>query len=434
LRQVAFVPGEQPSNPEATPPGGRAQNKNQMKPDYKFMRIKDLTQPIKTSLPYKPETHVMRSLSTRSADVFQTLRPNRDTNRLRADNGIPLRAIDRSFARMLEVILITYNRASYLDTTLERLKNSPISQCKITVIDNASNDATPEVCAKHAPAFPQFCALRNRFNVGISGNYLRALETTRSEYTWVICDDDDFNFSRFDEVIEAVTSRKYDIISLGVPNHTELPRGVGIRSRELIQDRSSNFFYASSFIPCTILRSSLLNADAMLQGYHHIHTLFSNLFFFVSAVRQDALVYITRNDFVINRQENVGYRPLHLVTGWMQVANDIKPQDPAIAKAMMCELLGNHFYPRKIAQYTLFQRGFSDQNTRSDAFKIAINAFRAGPLWFLKVLPFLIVLFLPAFVSRSLWRGAEKVVEKKEKRKLKRPVNIEFGAGLCYRG
>lgn len=339
-----------------------------------------------------------------------------------------------SLSDKLEIILVTYNRAGYLDTTLEKLRGSPIAQCRFTIIDNGSSDATPEICQKHTPFFPNFHVRRNRFNVGISGNYLRALETAQSEYTWIICDDDDYDFSHFAEIEEAVTSGQYDLISVGVPNHRVLPSGAVIRAPELIKDRRYNFFYTGSFIPCTIFRTSLVAPEMVLKGYYNIHTIFSNLFFFVYAVKQNALVYVTRHDFIINRQENVGYRPLHLVIGWLMVANQVKRDDPTIARAMMHELLGRYFYPKKIFQYTVFQRGFVNQNTYRDGFRLAVECAKAGPIWFLKVLPFVGVLYLPSIFSRLFWWLAEKVVEKQEGRKIKRPENIEFHDGKEYRG
>ncbi len=343
--------------------------------------------------------------------------------------------MNASLSEMLEIILVTYNRERYLDATLEKLRASPIAKCQFTVINNASSDGTPEVCRKHAPFFPNFHVLRNRFNVGISGNYLRALETARSQYTWILCDDDDYDFSHFDEIARAVESGQYDIISVGVPNHSVLPRGAVIRAPDLIRDHRYNFFYTGSFIPCTIFRTSLVVPEMVLKGYYNIHTIFSNLFFFVYAVKQNALIYVTPHDFIINRQENVGYRPLHLVVGWMMVANQVKQDDKTIAKALMHEMLGRYYYPKKIFQYTVFQRGFVNQNTFHDAFRLAVESFKAGPVWFLKVLPFVILITcFPGAVSRLLWKGAEKLVEAKEGRKIKRPENIEFRHGKEYRG
>lgn len=334
----------------------------------------------------------------------------------------------------LEIILVTYNRSRYLDETLGKLQSSPIAGCKFTVIDNGSTDNTPAICAKHGAVYPNFHVRRNPFNVGISGNYLRALETAASEYTWIICDDDDFDFTHFDEITEAVTCGKYDIVSVGVPNHSVLPRGTTIRAPDLIKDPRYNFFYTGSFIPCTIFRTSLIQAEMMLKGYYNIHTIFSNLFFFVYAVRQNALIYITKYDYIINRQENIGYRPLHLVIGWIMVANQVKQTDPWIARAMMGEMLGGPFYPKKIAQFALFQRGFVNKNTYHDGLCLMIECFKFGPLWWAKVVPFVFIIYLPSFISRFLWGQAEKMVERKEGRKVKRPSNIEFGGEKGNRG
>jgi hypothetical protein len=283
-------------------------------------------------------------------------------------------------------------------------------------------------------SFPNFHVRRNRFNVGISGNYLRALETAQAEYTWILCDDDDYDFSQWQEVVDAVLSRKFDLISLGVPVHDELPRGKEIRLLELLKDRTANFFYTSSFIPCTIFRTSIIAPEMVLQGYYNIHTIYSNLFFFVDAARKNRLCYITQHDFIINRQENVGYRPLHLVIGWLMVANTVLREDKTVGRAMLYEMLGGPFYPKKIAQYTLFQRGFANQHTGRDGLRLAIESFRAGPVWFLKVVPFLGILCLPSAISRWLWNAAEKLIEKREGRKVKRPSNVEFAPGKAYRG
>jgi glycosyltransferase involved in cell wall biosynthesis len=340
------------------------------------------------------------------------------------------------FYEMVEVILITYNRASCLQKTLEQLLRSPIVRCRLTVIDNASSDETPEVCARYAKLFPDFVVRRNRFNVGVSGNYLRALETAEKEFTWILCDDDILDFTHFDVVATAVISRKFDIVFLGVPNHTVLPRGTEVRARELIRARRFNYFYTASFIPCCIFRTGNVTSEVMLNGYYQIDTMLSHLWYFVEAVRRNALIYVCQHDFIHNQQENVGYRPLHLVLGWISFANGLRknPKDKDCATAMMHEMLGRSFYPQKIAQYALFQKGFVNQNTGHDTWRLAVESFKAGPIWFLKVLPFVFILLLPGFISRSLWNLAEKLVKAKEGRQIKRPTNIEFAEGKDYRG
>ena len=65
---------------------------------------------------------------------------------------------------------------------------------------------------------------------------------------------------------------------------------------------------------------------------------------------------------------------------------------------------------------------------------LKLESLKFGVVWFLKVLPFVGIIYLPCFVSRSIWGWAEKQVEKKEGRKVKRPSNIEFDGDKENRG
>ena len=112
----------------------------------------------------------------------------------------------------MEIILITYNRSKYLDNTLNQFLNSPFKNCKFTVLDNCSPDNTPDICAKYEKLFPNMHIVRHSTNIGGNANILRAVETSESKYTWILGDDDNYDFSTVDDVIDAVVSDKYDFI------------------------------------------------------------------------------------------------------------------------------------------------------------------------------------------------------------------------------
>src|SRR5690349_20144371 len=98
----------------------------------------------------------------------------------------------------LELFVVTYNRAGALRRTLEALLVSPFSGCAITVLDNASVDETPAVCEEFAGRFARLRTVRHARNVGFGANYLRAIELARAPYTWILADDDDYDFSDAD--------------------------------------------------------------------------------------------------------------------------------------------------------------------------------------------------------------------------------------------
>ena len=115
----------------------------------------------------------------------------------------------------LEILLITYNRYKDLEKTLKQFYDGPFSECKFTILDNYSDDNTPDVCTKYQKLFPNLIITRHEKNIGGNANILRAVETSNSLYTWVICDDDNYDFSDCSDIINAIDSEKYDLISPG---------------------------------------------------------------------------------------------------------------------------------------------------------------------------------------------------------------------------
>ena len=57
--------------------------------------------------------------------------------------------------------------------------------------------------------------VRHPKNIGANPNILRAVETSNSIYTWIICDDDFYDFSDCLDIIDAINSEKFDLISPG---------------------------------------------------------------------------------------------------------------------------------------------------------------------------------------------------------------------------
>jgi glycosyltransferase involved in cell wall biosynthesis len=88
----------------------------------------------------------------------------------------------------LTVALCTYNRASYLRRTLASLAGQLPDRTRLLVVDNASTDETPDVVAR----FREAELHRNPENVGMFGNWNRALEMIDSEYGSIVHDDDEF--------------------------------------------------------------------------------------------------------------------------------------------------------------------------------------------------------------------------------------------------
>lgn len=103
---------------------------------------------------------------------------------------------------LLEVFLITYNRRDYLEVTLNKIfsEDSPLKKYSINVLDNNSNDGTDILCKDFANRFPNLNYIKNKKNVGLAGNICKAMEYAEKKYFWIICDNDELDFSAWDEV------------------------------------------------------------------------------------------------------------------------------------------------------------------------------------------------------------------------------------------
>ena len=113
----------------------------------------------------------------------------------------------------LEIFIITYNRCSYLERTLQSLfdEKCPVRNYSITVLDNNSTDGTGKLCTKFATKHHNLTYVKNHRNVGLSGNICKAMELASKEYFWIMCDNDDLDFSAWSEVEKAM-DEKADLI------------------------------------------------------------------------------------------------------------------------------------------------------------------------------------------------------------------------------
>lgn len=226
----------------------------------------------------------------------------------------------------LEILLITYNRAGDLERTLGQLLDSSFARCKMTVLDNASADETPSVCAKYRSLFPDLKVIRHGKNIGGLANYLRAVELSESPYTWVLCDDDHFDFTECSDVIEALEGERVDLISVGAPGQSDWERGLTTTSRELIE-RGARYFFVFSFLPSLIFRTALYDSECILWAYMIGRDLYPQFVFLNKSVENNFSIY-TAKAKILNRgiENEEVFSVLFWFTSWVNSCAAITDQ------------------------------------------------------------------------------------------------------------
>lgn len=182
---------------------------------------------------------------------------------------------------MIEIIIITYNRIESLRRTIKCILDSKLCGCKITIIDNCSNDGTFEYLQQMERVFDNFIPIRNAINIGPVGNLLRAYEMASEDYLWIICDDDQYDFEKVDETLSYIEINRPDVLLVG----TQVPQregGIfnknGFQSKILGENDLVEIGYYFTFLPSAIILKNRLHACNFREAFEIADTYFPQMF------------------------------------------------------------------------------------------------------------------------------------------------------------
>lgn len=221
-------------------------------------------------------------------------------------------------ANKLEIVIITYNRSSLLKITLEQLINCPFSKCKITVLDNCSTDDTVKLASQMASHFPYYNIVKNKINIGGNANIIRAVEISESAYTWVLCDDDKYDFSDCEDVVDAIIEEKYNLIHMGAHEEFWNFGSIANTPKELVAAGYPYFKYCS-FLPCNLFRTDLFY-KSIIQAYSNIYNWYPHIPFLIEIYQRNEKIYIAKKRIVTAMIGNQEYSRILLFTNWFNTS------------------------------------------------------------------------------------------------------------------
>lgn len=298
--------------------------------------------------------------------------------------------------RFLEIFVFTYNRAPFLARTLEQFANGPFRNCTVTVLDNHSTDETPAVCARFKPSLPQLRHVRHPKNIGGLANYLRGVELAQAKYTWIICDDDTYDFSGTADVIEAITTERVNILSIGIEGH-ELPGGYSGCIREFAL--AHPYFLSHSFVPSMIFRTALFDSGIIRRGYDNVETMFPHFPFIAALAERDEQIYVSKNK-MIRKSANVGYSTFRFLTGWAQSCRKIT--DRALRRKAISEVFGSTLVVN-LLYCILTERAFRPRQYRAEYKDLLAQTCVTQLFLGFKILAFLPLVLMPDAAHRLCW-------------------------------
>lgn len=224
----------------------------------------------------------------------------------------------------LELFLVTYNRASYLRRTLEALGKSIFKDFSITILNNASTDDTEMVVSQVSDLFSDLRLITHRNNIGANANIVRAIELSKAKYTWVLCDDDDYDFSQVDDILAAVKSGDADLIHTGA--HADLnlsAAGLTLTPKQLLK-QNYNYFKAGSFLPCNIFRTQKFQTSFLIPAYNNIVNAYPHMPYVLGVYENDMNVYLCKNRIVTAKGTSDGYNHYSWFFWWLNTCKLLK--------------------------------------------------------------------------------------------------------------
>ena len=194
--------------------------------------------------------------------------------------------------QLLDIVLITYNRAPQFKRTLEMVlaSDSPVRNCTLTIIDNKSTDETSQIAELFVTSHPNVRYKANNFNVGGNANIAKAMEMYGpTPYHWIICDDDVYNWDGWPDVEEAMR-RGEKIICVG---DRHLPKSGPKRSdpAECLQQMT--------FLPSIIYGPGIITNTAMRNAYDCTFALFPHLAPVVMHLNHGGSIYTAKQGIVL---------------------------------------------------------------------------------------------------------------------------------------
>ena len=217
----------------------------------------------------------------------------------------------------LEIIVITYNRAELLGTTLDRLAASPFSTCRITVLNNASTDHTQQVVWQKQSLFTNLRLVSNVVNIGGDANILRAVELATAPYLWILADDDSYDFTDVSDVQQVLAQGSVDLIHVGAHTGVAWNKGGTTATPRQLVRQGYPYFLFSSFL---------------IAGYKNIISLYPHMPFLQHFYTEDKPMYIARRRIVSAGIGAQAYDHTEQYLGWLRTSRML----PNRRDAMKC--------------------------------------------------------------------------------------------------
>lgn len=210
---------------------------------------------------------------------------------------------------LLSLCIPTYNRATFLDSSLQRIKSQVgefVVKCnwELIVSDNCSTDTTREVVQKYVNEGMLINYMRNSSNIGGDRNFVQCFKRATGKYIWLLGDDDYLKRGTLDKILQLLSGGDYGLVHLKMTGKDcQTSAKTYLNSKDFISD-------VSYWI--TFMSANIVNAQAIskVDFHKYIGTFFTQVPIYMTAALsapRNLMVYDDSLDCAADGENNGGF-------------------------------------------------------------------------------------------------------------------------------
>lgn len=303
---------------------------------------------------------------------------------------------------LLTIAIPTYNRVECLRVLINRLieefEELPAwdTHIELIVVNNASTDETSEYLDDLRKNFP-VAVFHNSENLGMDGNFIRCFEVARGRWLWLFSDDDLPMMGAVGMILDALSTATEQCAMVYLPTRFQVgsleDNREKVGKKTIFKCENAHNFAARINGLFTFITCIIANRESFLKHVPHpdLSSLRGSFFAFFEwefelLKRFETFGYFTDPILLARAENSRGYDFAKVFTqrfndACMAKLGDRKDLSKIIIDGMRYRHLPKLFYKTRIGR-----NGNFDFDP-FDACKDYVNAYRAGPFYYVVMLP-----------------------------------------------
>ena len=224
----------------------------------------------------------------------------------------------------LTILIPTFNRKEYLSDTIDKLSRQSNQNFYLVISDNCSNySIEEEILVNHADSFRERVSVFHRpYNIGGPQNIIGALAMTKTQWAWVLGDDDNILTNAVDTIYDRMNN-DYALLWFSIDNRA---KNIAISNLNELTEYIQNYSFSGDFIFCSNkVYNTLITDSYMCETYQRVYTCMSQCFPMIEALKNRKQIVIISQKIVEHGRENEITWNVNRVATGMRTLIDYNP-------------------------------------------------------------------------------------------------------------